>query len=106
MAVRPRRRALVPGYEMTQPLLMILADHTEYLGRVIGEEPGDTKAFAGRHAAGRSALAHAEQLIKIAALVGADDDAPPSVAALLAEARADLDGQAEDSESDDAGGAG
>jgi hypothetical protein len=54
----------------------------------------------GLHAAGRAVLAHAEHLLKVAGLVGAGAAAAPDLAALVAEARANLGADDSDEEND------
>ena len=89
MAPRPRRRVLAPDFDAGHAVSRILAGYTRFLARCEAEEPGDPKGFLGQHAAGRAALAHVEQVMKVGAMVGGDD-AAPDFGALLAEARADL----------------
>jgi hypothetical protein len=108
MAARPRRRAIYPGFDVARAVLLIITDWEDFLSRAQGEEPGDSKAFAGRHAAGRAALTHAEHVMKIAAMVGADSEGD-DLASLLAEARAQVnDDPNEETDADDsaAGGTG
>lgn len=103
MAARPRRRAILPDFDVARGVLMILTDWEDFLSRAQGEQPGDFKAFAGR-----SALAHAEHVMKVAAMVGAGGDGD-DLASLLATARAQVNDEPdEESDADDpaAGGTG
>ena len=99
MAARPRRRVPVAEFDTAHAVGLILESYGRFLRRCEVEEPGDAKAFAGQHAAGRAALAHAEHALKVGALVGGEA-AGPDLAALLAAARAGLDDSDSDEEDD------
>jgi hypothetical protein len=95
---RPRQGgALAPDFDPARAVRLILMDYERFLASIQEGEVGDAKSFAGRHAAGRAALTHAEHVVKIAALVCGADTAP-DLAALLAAARAQLN---QEGESDD-----
>jgi hypothetical protein len=69
---------------------LVLASYLDFLGRPVPEEEkGDSKAFAARHAAARSALAHLEQLEKLAER-NCDEAQQQAVSDILAEARRQL----------------
>lgn len=99
MAARPRRRQSVPKFDAGWAVSLILQGYASYLHRSQAEEAPDAKAFAALHAAGRAALAHAEHVLKVAAMVGGEE-AGPDLAALLAAARASL-GEADSDEEND-----
>jgi hypothetical protein len=101
MAARPRR-TLVPEFDASRAVMLILRGYDAFLERCQAEVPGDAKAFATQHAAGRAALTHAEHVLKIAALVGAVEPGT-DLSGLVAEARAQLDEDttAEEGEGDD-----
>ena len=99
---RPRRMAEFPAAAR-----LILEDYHAFLAG--GSQPPDeaaSKAFAAHHAAARAALAHLEQLLKLAA--EADDaDLAQEVSATLSQWRALMPPQApEDREADDPGAGG
>ncbi|MBL6459171.1 hypothetical protein JMJ55_28005 [Belnapia sp. T6] len=83
---------------------LILADYRGFVARY-AEEPEDavTKAFSARHTAGRTALAHLEQLVKLAAEAG-DEAQRKAVGEVLAEWRRLMPPMQE--EEDAAGGGG
>lgn len=83
---------------------LILADYQAFLSNGLHAlEDGATKAFAARHAAGRGALAHLEQLLKLAG----EDQQPKLIADSLNEWRALMPPQArEETEADDDGAGG
>jgi hypothetical protein len=83
---------------------LILADYQAFLANgPHAPEDGATKAFAARHAAARGALAHLEQLLKLAG----EDQQPKLIAESLTEWRALMPPQAqEDTEADDDGAGG
>jgi hypothetical protein len=52
---------------------LVLADYRRFVGLCAeGADETVVKAFASRHTAGRTALAHAEQLLKLAADAGCE----------------------------------
>ena len=80
---------------------LLLADYQDFVAG--GADDSVTKVFAARHAAGRAALSHLEQLIKLAQEAGTEEDAK-EVAATITEWRARMPPQApEDPEADDQG---
>jgi hypothetical protein len=102
MAAKPRK-PLAPDFDPAHAVALILKAHERFLQRIQTDDPEDAKGVATQHAAGRAVLAHAEHVLKVAAMVGARD-APPDLAALLAEARAQMTDDEEESESDDSAG--
>jgi hypothetical protein len=68
MAARPGLR--IAG-DFAGAAALILRDYRQFVG-LCAEEPDEAvvKAFASRHAAGRTALAHVEQLLKLATETG------------------------------------
>ncbi len=108
MAAPARHRVLAPDFDAARAVSLIMRSYACYLDRMALEDPADPKAIVGLHAAGRAVLAHAEHALKVAGLVGGGE-AMPDVAALVAEARANLGDNDSDEEhdSDDlVGGAG
>ncbi len=81
------KRRLPIEVDVAAAARLVLASYLDFLGRPVPEEEkGDSKAFAGRHAAARSALAHLEQIEKRAE--GSGDEAQHrAVSDILAEAR-------------------
>jgi hypothetical protein len=66
---------------------LVLADYRRFVGLCAGEpDEAMVKAFAARHAAGRACLAHAEQLLKLAADAGGETQ-QHAIAEVLAEWR-------------------
>ena len=109
MPPRPGRpRNLVPGFDAVGAIGTVLDHHRRYLRRIDADVAEDPKVVLALLAAGRAILAHAEHVVKIAALV-AGGEAAEDPAALLAAARAGLGDSTEEEESepdDSAGGAG
>jgi hypothetical protein len=69
------RKRRTPGFDETQlaaAAQSILEDYRRFLAE---GEAGDPKAFAARHAAARSALAHLDQLMKLAGEAAEEDAA-------------------------------
>ncbi len=78
---------------------LLLADYQGFVASVAND--GATKVFAARHAAGRAALSHIEQLLKLAQDAGTAEEAR-EVAASIAEWRARMPPQPqEEPEADD-----
>ena len=78
---------------------LILQDYQDF---VAGEaDDGESKLFAARHAAARAALAHLEQVLKLAGEAGTAEEAR-EVVATITEWRARMPPQ-EESEADDEG---
>lgn len=99
---------LVGGLEGA--VLRVAEDYSTFIAR--GPAPGshdDTKAFATHHAAGKAALAHLEQLLKLARAASAGGEAGSATeaglqraTALLLQARAAMPPTPEDEEDHDA----
>jgi hypothetical protein len=67
---------------------VVARDYLRFLDA--GPDPGtgdDCKAFASHHAACRAALAHIEQLLRIARLIGTEAAETDEAATMLVEAR-------------------
>ena len=80
---------------------LLLADYQDFVASAADD--GATKLFAARHAAGRAALSHIEQLLKLAQDTGTAEEAG-EVAASIIEWRARMPPLAlEEPEADDAG---
>lgn len=103
-----RRKAKGFGIKLADTVSEVAADYLGFLRAGRGEEMEDAKAFAARHAAAKAALAHLEQLIKLAA--SCDAEAAERLCgseASLAEARALMPEEEKREESgDEEGGAG
>ena len=99
MARRPRRRIET---DFPAAARLILSEYRAFLAEgAEGHEDGEAKAFAAHHAAGRAALAHLEQLIKLAGETG-DEDQVQALGDCLAEWRAKIPRQLrEEPEPDD-----
>lgn len=84
------KRRLPIEVDVAAAARLVLDSYLDFLSRPVPEEEkGDSKAFAARHAAARSALAHLEQLEKRAE--GHSDEAQQrAVGDILAEARRHL----------------
>ena len=100
MAAPARPRLLAPDFDAERAVALIMQSYNRYLNRMAGDDPEDPKSVVGLHAAGRAVLAHAEHLMKVASLVGAGSAATPDLAALVAEARANLGADDSDEEND------
>jgi hypothetical protein len=100
VAAPGRPRLLAPEFDAERAVALILQSYNRYLNRMAGDDPEDPKSVVGLHAAGRAVLAHAEHLLKVAGLVGAGAAAAPDLAALVAEARANLGADDSDEEND------
>ena len=99
MAAPSRPRLLAAEFDPARAVTLILRSYDSYLNRMALEDPADPKAIVGLHAAGRAVLAHAEHLLKVAGMVGGGA-ALPDLAALVAEARANLGDNDSDEEND------
>ncbi len=68
MTTRAKGRPPIPEADRDEAARLIWAGYMDFLlgGPPPGEEAADPKAFAGRHAAGKAALAHLDQLYKLA----------------------------------------
>jgi hypothetical protein len=103
-----RRRPKGFGIRLTETVAEVAADYLGFLRAARGAEPEDAKAFAARHAAAKAALAHLEQLIKLAA--SCDAEAAERLGgseASLAECRALMpEEDATEEKGNDEGGAG
>lgn len=65
-----RKPLLPPGTDLTNAVRLVLQDYEGFLAAPPDGALGDSKAFAARHAAGRGALSHLEQIMKVAAEAG------------------------------------
>jgi hypothetical protein len=84
------KRRLPIEIDVAAAARLVLASYLDFLGRPVPEEEkGDSKAFAARHAAARSALAHLEQLEKLAER-NCDEAQQQAVSDILTEARRQL----------------
>jgi hypothetical protein len=80
---------------------LILQDYQDFVAGAADD--GESKLFAARHAAARAALAHLEQVLKLASDAGTAEEAR-EVAATITEWRARMPPEAqEEPEADDAG---
>ncbi|RYJ04444.1 MAG: hypothetical protein EON47_00330 [Acetobacteraceae bacterium] len=96
----PRRR---PRGDQDLPTAakLILRDYQDFIAG--GADDGEAKLFAARHAAARAALAHLEQVLKLANDAGTAEEVR-EVAASITEWRARMPPQAqEEPDADDAG---
>ncbi|RAI58756.1 hypothetical protein [Roseicella frigidaeris] len=84
------RRRLPVEIDIAAAARLVLDSYVDFLGRPMPEaERGDSKAFAARHAAARSALAHLDHLEKLAEGDG-DTAQQQALGSILAEARRQL----------------
>ncbi len=83
---------------------LIFADYRKFVG-LCAEDPEEAvvKAFASRHSAGRTALAHVEQLLKLAADIG-DEAQQQAITEVLAEWRSIMPPLPEEENDGGAGG--
>ena len=81
-----KRRLRISG-DFAGAVALVFADYRRFVALCL-EEPDEAvvKAFAARHTAGRTALAHAEQLLKLAADAG-EEAQQDAIAEVLAEWR-------------------
>ncbi len=100
MAARPGLR--IAG-DFAGAAALILRDYRRFVG-LCAEEPDESvvKAFASRHAAGRTALAHVEQLLKLATETG-DEAQQLALTEVLAGWRRIMPRLPEEEEEDDGG---
>ena len=69
----PAKRNLRIEADFAGAVALVLADYRRFVGLCAGEpDEAVVKAFASRHSAGRTALAHADQLLKLAADAGCE----------------------------------
>lgn len=69
-----RRRRPTGGHvKLSDAVAEVTADYLGFLRASRTNEPEDAKAFAARHAAAKAALAHIEQILKLAA--GSEEEA-------------------------------
>jgi hypothetical protein len=86
--VKDRREPVVRGPDLRSATDVVAQSYLGFLR--LGPEPGtgdDAKAFTAHHAACRAALAHLEQLFKIAKLIGAPSGEADEAATIIVEAR-------------------
>ena len=93
--------------EFGQAFDVVLADYMDFLrrSREADESNCDPKTFAARHAAGKTALSHIEQIMKLSGDDG--DEAAKKLneyQALLGDMRRDMSAEPEETPSDDASG--
>jgi hypothetical protein len=85
--MKRRRPSSLDEAQVAEATRGILDDYRRFLASAPQDgEAGDSKAFAARHAAARSALAHLEQLLKLAG-DNQDEDAAAVTQDCIAEAR-------------------
>ena len=98
-----KRRLLVAG-DFAGAAALLFRDYRNFVG-ICAEEPDDAviKAFASRHTAGRTALAHIDQLLKLAAETG-DEAQQQAVSDVLAEWRSIMPQLPEEENDGGAGG--
>ncbi|NOG71334.1 hypothetical protein [Roseicella sp. DB1501] len=101
------KRRLPVEIDVAAVARLVLDSYVDFLGRPMPEaERGDSKAFAARHAAARSALAHLDHLEKLTEGEG-DTAQQDALGSILAEARRQLAATPQDAmeeADDDAGG--
>lgn len=109
MTTRTKGRPPIPEADRDEAARLIWDGYLNFLigGPAPGEE-AEPKAFANRHAAGKAALAHLDQLYKVAGGPASNDDAAAgdALAGHLGAARAgiaSLEGEGADTDDDDAG---
>jgi hypothetical protein len=88
------RRRRPPGVpvKLADAVAEVTADYLGFLRASRTQEPEDAKAFAARHAAAKAALAHIEQILKLAS--GSEEEAADLVTetqSLLTQARRQMD---------------
>jgi hypothetical protein len=86
--VKGRREPVVRGPDLRAAMDVVTESYLGFLR--CGPEPGtgdDAKAFVAHHAACRAALAHLEQLLKIAKAMGTPPAETEEAAILVVEAR-------------------
>ncbi len=86
--MKGRREPAVRGPELRSAMDVVAESYLRFLR--CGPEPAtedDTKAFAAHHAACRAALAHLEQLVKVARQLGSDAPEIEEATTILVEAR-------------------
>ncbi|MDO9708689.1 hypothetical protein [Paracraurococcus lichenis] len=102
----PKRRLQVE-FDYAAAARLVLDSYLEFLNSPVpASERGDSKAFAARHTAARSALTHLEHIEKRAEASG-DPDQHRAVSNILEEARRHIAAEASDdmeAPDDDAGG--
>ena len=76
MTTRPKRKPPISDADRDEAARLIWGSYMDFLigGPAPGEE-AEPKAFANRHAAGKAALAHLDQLYKVAGGRGGGGDA-------------------------------
>jgi hypothetical protein len=99
------KRGLKIEFDYAAAARLVLDSYLEFLNSPVpAAERGDSKAFAQRHAAARSALTHLEQIEKRAE--GSGDEAQHrAVSDILAEARRHLAAESPDDKEDPDGDA-
>ena len=91
-AVAPRRKPRGDA-DLPAAARLILRDYQDFVADAADD--GESKIFAARHAAARAALAHLEQVLKLASDAGTAEEAR-EVAASIAEWRARMPPEAEE----------
>ena len=102
--MKSRRRPSMADADFAIAQRLILDDYNRFLTALprSGEDASDPKAFAGRHTAARTALAHLEQLQKLVC-GGGDEAAAGEITGQLDAARAamaSLRGEGADTDAD------
>ena len=99
---RRKPKALDP--DLADAVPTVTADYMKFLREIRDEHESDPKLFAARHSAAKTALAHIEQLMKLAGVN--EDEARQQLDQHRAEldaARAEIDREEEEMPPDDAG---
>jgi len=102
-----RRRPPGVNVKLADAVAEVTADYLGFLRASRTNEPEDAKAFAARHAAAKAALAHIEQILKLAS--GSEEEAAERLTdaeALLTQARQQMDQDKTEGRPDDDGEAG
>lgn len=95
---------ILPPEELRAAIRRVVADYGAFVAREpIPGAHEDPKGFAAHHAAAKSALAHLEQLLKLARASLAAAPAGDDVQALLTQARAEIAAEGEDDDGHDTG---
>jgi hypothetical protein len=101
-----RRRARPPleSTDFAAAARRVLADYEGFVAASAeAGDAADARAFAARHAAARAALAHLEQLLKLAGDGGREEEVQ-DIAHCLGETRRQIAALAEEESADDEGG--
>lgn len=108
--MRRRRQAGAPAKsdepEFDRAFDAVLADYMDFLRRAreADESNSDPKLFSARHAAGKTALSHIEQIMKLSG--ASEDEAAKKIGevhALLGDIRSEMEMEPEETRADDDG---